>query len=165
MMIEYLTLARVSGCGLLPPARGGCYCRGCDSDSPCPVNPGQVELARQWLRIHCQPRKTINPRRSSYGLKHDVEGWTSAQGNAVYVSNGAFIVAALLEGYRAEPRGGESINACFNISFAPSVRRMREAKRARKQAEKAMRRIENARWRAESSAIRLALAGKVTAQA
>jgi hypothetical protein len=103
--------------------------RNCDHAEP---DPEQVDVCRAWLRAHCEPRKTINTRRSSYGLKHDVEHSTSVPdvthlqtdqwgrqwaGSYRYVTNGAFIAAALLEGYRMVPTGLGSPNAWFNISF------------------------------------------------
>src|SRR5687767_4703646 len=49
-----------------------------------------------WIRANVTPRKTINRSRSSYGLKHDVE---RASGRA-YVTNGAFIAAAIGLGFK-----------------------------------------------------------------
>lgn len=90
----------------------------------------QVEKCREFIRARCSKRNSINYKRTSYGLKHDVERWTREQGKTYdqiddwgrawtgdyfYVSNGAFIVAALLEGYRAE-RIRLGPNASFNLS-------------------------------------------------
>jgi hypothetical protein len=86
--------------GLIPATR--------DDGPPCPA---QVGLCRRWLALYVQPRKTINPRRSSYGLKHTVEDWAGD-----YITNGAFIAAAIAEGYRIDQIGGGP-NAHFNMSF------------------------------------------------
>ena len=53
--------------------------------------------------------KKINNKRTSYGLKHVFEK-TSPTG---YISNGTFILAALLNGFNIEKVG---INARFNMS-------------------------------------------------
>ena len=121
--------ATVHAEGLCPAPR---LCGTCDHASP---SAEQVESCRAWLREWASPGKTINTRLSSYGLKHDVErasrrlgvvyemidrqgrAWSSER---VYVSNGALIAAALLEGYRLQPTEPGSPNAHFNIT----VRRM-----------------------------------------
>lgn len=62
------------------------------------------------------PIKTLNRKRSSYGLKHDVEGWLERHGvDMTYVSNGMFIAAALARGFRGEPGEPSSPNLVFNI--------------------------------------------------
>ena len=86
----------------------GLVAAGADDTPPLPA---QVEVCRQWLSLFARPRKTINVRRSSYGLKHAVEAWASG-----YVSNGAFIAAAVAEGYRVR-QIGRGTNANFNMSF------------------------------------------------
>ena len=70
----------------------------------------EIDRARAWLRTQ-QPRLTLNARRSSYGLKHIAE---RAAGN--YISNGAFIAAALLEGWTVKRIPGSNPNAWLNIS-------------------------------------------------
>ena len=67
----------------------------------------QVNVCLQWLK-GVERRKTITTKRSSYGLKHCVE--RSVGG---YVSNGAFIAAAIFAGFKmkqCEP------NAFFNVA-------------------------------------------------
>ena len=54
----------------------------------------------------------MNFRRSSYVLKHNVERWCETFGPHKYVSNGAFIQAAIDLGYRYVQRGQV---ASFNI--------------------------------------------------
>ncbi len=106
-------------------------CGVCAHDLP---NPGEVECCRAWLREWATPRKTLNTRRSSYGLKHDVERASQRQGvsylanlptndpsaselfDRIYVSNGAFIAAAIAEGYRLTPTQPGSPNAFFNFT-------------------------------------------------
>jgi hypothetical protein len=56
-------------------------------------------------------RKSLNRKRTSYGLKHDAE---RAAGD--YVSNGMMIAAALAMGFSAERTHAGSPNAHFNIS-------------------------------------------------
>lgn len=101
----------------------------CNHDAP---NAEQVAVCREWLRRWAYPRKTINTRRGSYGLKHEVERSTEERGvthlqtdhlgrrwggSYVYVSNGSFIEAARLEGYRFVQAGWASPNAYFNMGF------------------------------------------------
>lgn len=74
----------------------------------------QVDAARTWIREHLRPCKTIRPRHTSYGYKHDVERWSEENGGRLYVANGAFIVAMLEEGYRADRVRPRCINAFFN---------------------------------------------------
>ncbi len=64
--------------------------------------------AESWLRNKAK-RKTINPKRSSYGLKH------LAEREVGYITNGAFIAAAVHLGfpYRVHP---DSPNVGLGIS-------------------------------------------------
>lgn len=100
----------------------------CDHREP---NAAQVEACCEWLRRWAMPTATISLRRGSYALKHLVEN-ASAQtgvvhlqtdrhgrrwgGRYLYVSNGAFITAALLEGYQMRQAGPDSLNAFFNLT-------------------------------------------------
>jgi hypothetical protein len=56
-------------------------------------------------------RKSMNRRRTSYGLKHDAERMSGD-----YVANGMMIAAALAMGFSAERTHAGSPNAYFNIS-------------------------------------------------
>ncbi|RTL62153.1 MAG: hypothetical protein EKK42_32770 [Pseudonocardiaceae bacterium] len=56
-------------------------------------------------------RKSLNRKRTSYGLKHDAERATGD-----YVSNGMLIAAALAMGFATERTHAGSPNAYFNIS-------------------------------------------------
>ena len=49
----------------------------------------------EWIGMHPDLKRT----RTSYGFKHDVEKWKSAQGVRLYVPQGAFILAAIHKGY------------------------------------------------------------------
>jgi len=55
-------------------------------------DPLQVDLCIEFIQKYLQPAKKLH-RRSSYGWKHVVERWAET-----YITNGAFIMAALLEG-------------------------------------------------------------------
>src|SRR5262245_23937425 len=63
--------------------------------------------AESWIRGMAR-RKTINRDRSSYGLKH------VAEAEVGYITNGAFICAAIHLGFAYEARSGP--NPGFNIS-------------------------------------------------
>jgi len=85
-----------------------------------PVDPeapaqDQVDVCREWLRLHAEPTKNIRRAAYSYALKHVVEKWVAKSGHHKYVSNGAFIAAALQEGYRAKRATSGSLNARFNM--------------------------------------------------
>ena len=88
---------------------------GCDHGR---IDPAQVVLCRAWLRRWAYRRRYINRMRGSYRLKHDVE---SAPGG-FYVTNGAFILAAILEGYRAIPCASGSPNAYFDLGIRKAPR-------------------------------------------
>ncbi len=66
--------------------------------SSTPPNPEEVELCRDFLRTYCKPS---TKGRGSYPMKHTVE---RVMGQ--YVSNGALIVAAIMEGYEQRPTDG-----------------------------------------------------------
>ena len=86
-------------------------------DTPSWVDLAQVDLAIRWLDHHGR-RATINPHYSSYGLKHHAENTVPVlRRNAVpYISNGAFIAAALHLNYRVS-HIGRTPNVRINISF------------------------------------------------
>ena len=75
-------------------------------------NEDQVAICTAWLQEHAKPRKRVNSRIGSYGLKHVVE---RAAGH--YVTNGAFILAAYRLGYTVIPDGPRSPNAHFRATF------------------------------------------------
>lgn len=79
--------------------------------------PAQDEIAHceLWIKQFCTLQKNINHNIGSYGLKHLAENWNSGlPENCKYVSNGAFIQAAVNPGYNYE-RIGNSQNALFNM--------------------------------------------------
>jgi len=101
---------------LLPRVTEG----GVDSEHPAPVDQFQVTLCRKWIQTFGAKRKTANPDHSSYGLKHFVEKWLKSDPSIPhdYVSNGAFITAAIEEGYTTYVGVGYTLkNPDFNISL------------------------------------------------
>jgi len=75
----------------------------------------QVELSLYFL-LSCTPRRTFDRKRSSYGLKATAERVARAipnVGNA-YISNSAFIAAAILCGFKIDPIEGTP-NVHLNI--------------------------------------------------
>lgn len=98
----------ISACGLLP------NCWELDGVAQHEPDPAQIEAAAKWIAAKCTPRKTINKRFGSYGLKHRAEDWAGS-----YITNGAFIVAALQAGYVMQPHGFGSPNGSFNVRVWP----------------------------------------------
>jgi hypothetical protein len=85
-----------------------------------PVDPKQVEICKQFLLECCKKTDKVNKDWNSYGLKHAVEHCTKIKNNLDcydYISNGAFIRAALDLGYRCEYFDGIGPEACLNISL------------------------------------------------
>lgn len=74
-------------------------------------NEEEITYAMDWIQKHAKPRKTINRAVSSYGLKHLAE----ESAPTGYISNGAFIMAALRLGYHIQPYRS-SPNAYFNMT-------------------------------------------------
>lgn len=73
-----------------------------------PPNEKEVKLCMSWLEKFAKPASMRFRRMGSYGLKHVVERWSG-----IYVSNGAFILAAHHLGYRISPDDPQSPNAMF----------------------------------------------------
>lgn len=73
-----------------------------------------IDHARAWIEQHFQPIATINENRTSYTLKNVYEYHVATTGQGIRVTNGQFIVALLLCGYRmgAPPE----YNPSFNVS-------------------------------------------------
>lgn len=97
-----------------------------------PPREDEIEFCREWIRKYVEPTKTIRRRYGSYAYKHMVENTSRSSGELFnmidpwgrawcgdykYVSNGSYIVAALLEGYRFEACGGTSPNGWFNMKL------------------------------------------------
>ena len=79
---------------------------------------GQFERALAFLLLCCGRRKTLNRKVTSYGLKHAAERAMRGLGvGSPYVSNGAFIVAAIALGFRVEHIQGTP-NAWMDLSVA-----------------------------------------------
>jgi len=78
------------------------------------ISDEQVLLCKAWINEWITPRKTLNREKNSYRLKHVVEKKCNK-----YISNGAFIKAAIELGYKFEPSG---LNAYFAMSFVKAKR-------------------------------------------
>ena len=75
----------------------------------------EFSVCCEWLH-GCKQRKTINTSFNSYSYKHMVEAWAKRNGSDdYYVSNGAFIAAAIHMGYHWKLEF-DSPNVMFNIS-------------------------------------------------
>ena len=86
-----------------------------------------VFWARWWVSWNFEHRASINPNRSSYGLKHIAEK-ESPRG---YLTNGVFIAAAVLAGFRWR-KIGDGLNAAFFVSersVKKAARRVRSTPR------------------------------------
>ncbi len=65
-----------------------------------------IEWCVDWLSTNVEHIRSINTKRSSYGLKHIAEKF-HPQG---YITNGVFIAAAFIVGYRYDViRGGPNV--------------------------------------------------------
>ena len=83
----------------------------------------ECNKACRFLR-HVKGRKTINRKRTSYGLKHEAEGFVRSLKDRpvnAYVSNGAFICAALHLGFEIQREDLTSPNVLFNMSARSPV--------------------------------------------
>lgn len=67
---------------------------------------------RSWVKTHITPRKTINRRYTSYGLKHDFED--DKEHGGFYVSNGAFKGAMRVCGFEADNENETNWNYCIS---------------------------------------------------
>lgn len=86
-----------------------------------------VFWARWWITENLEHGARVNPNRSSYGLKHLAEK-ESPRG---YLTNGVFIAAALMEGFRWR-KIGDGPNAAFFVkerSVKEAARRVRSMRR------------------------------------
>jgi hypothetical protein len=81
----------------------------------------EVSLCEEFINDFCYPRKYISRKWTSYGLKHLVERHLDRHGQHAYISNGAFILAAIRRGYRwkIHPSG---LNLFFNMEILPEGR-------------------------------------------
>jgi len=85
-----------------------------------PINQVEVDTAAKWLDTVAHPLKTKWYWGTSYGLKHVAEHWGRDNGLSPYVSNGAFIKAAILAGYEIKPDRG---NAKIKLGLPRKIRR------------------------------------------
>ena len=77
---------------------------------------GEFRRAMAFLLLCCGRRKSINRKVSSYGLKHSAERVMRDLNVAqYYVSNGAFITAAIALGYKVERIEGTP-NCFFDVT-------------------------------------------------
>lgn len=85
-----------------------------DSPDAGGINPEEFALCVRWIRARCDRLRTVaRSGRTSYGYKHDVERDTG-----YYVTNGAFIAAAVYCGYAMERVAPNNPNAIFNVAAA-----------------------------------------------
>ena len=76
------------------------------------ASPVEVKNAKFWINEgFARPRKTMNKRISSYGLKHLAERQAGS-----YISNEALIQAMIESGFRAE-RIRDTPNYYFNVKL------------------------------------------------
>ena len=80
-----------------------------DSKSSYQVDEEQVKLCRQFIKSNCEKLDEITDSAHSYRLKHRVE-----ETYQTYISNGAFIQAAIEECFDYEHDG---LNATFNLKI------------------------------------------------
>jgi hypothetical protein len=82
----------------------------------------EVATAAAWISACTRKLKTKWYWGTSYGLKHEAERWGRSNGMSPYVSNGAFIKAAILAGYEVrqlKTTGRQpSLNAQLKLGFA-----------------------------------------------
>jgi hypothetical protein len=81
----------------------------------------QVLTAALFLLTLGGRRKTFNSKADSYSLKHNAENWGKENGLSPSISNGAFILAALICGY--EYRRHDRTNCIFNMPVNAAMRR------------------------------------------
>jgi len=103
-----------------------------------PPDPVEISMAKMFITQCCMHVKHIKLRgSSSYGWKHDAENWFQdgneggsrrPHGAPPYISNGAFIAAAIELGYKFK-RIDRSLNALFNMSHQREAKaRFRKAR-------------------------------------
>lgn len=80
--------------------------------------PYQVEVCEQWIAKNAHKVKNVVRDRNSYSLKHTVE---RTMEHLVYVSNGAFIQAAVNLGYTVYVEPNAPTNCYFNMSIPKKI--------------------------------------------
>lgn len=86
------------------------------ADCPLP-NAEEIQLCKQWITENCEALKNIKEY-SSYAYKHRVE-----ESVGRYISNGAFIQAAIELGFNYKDTFG-SMNTHFNFRIKPVNKRV-----------------------------------------
>jgi hypothetical protein len=81
----------------------------------------QIRYSAAWISKQ-RIMKKVNYGATSYGYKHEVEDWSKKIDQYLYVSNGAFIAAALGMGIQSEHCGDDSPNYFFAFSSSDRVR-------------------------------------------
>jgi len=97
--------------------------RGCYSKTAEEPDPKQVALSKRFISENCEPSKGYSkkPPYTSYGWKHYVEDWINGLGNGhVYISNGAFIQAAMESGIQLRI-SDDKINARLKLRLKRGV--------------------------------------------
>jgi hypothetical protein len=104
---------------------GNTNCRG-HTEPPTRAAPEEFDLERinravQEIPLYFEPRRTMNKSSTSYGMKHVLQygGRAFSLDSDTYMTNGDFIVAMLLCGYRCS--FGRSINCHFNVKWKKGV--------------------------------------------
>lgn len=111
--IEYQgTVYDITANGLVSPQYRGHAVKRNNKVSEALPEETQVTLCIEWLKTFATPRKTVNDKIGSYGLKHVVERWAG-----IYISNGAFILAVYRMGYKIIPNYPLSPNTRFRLSY------------------------------------------------
>jgi hypothetical protein len=82
----------------------------------------RVNDTKEWLLDSVAPIKTLNTRRSSYGVKH------VAEKDIGYITNGVFIAAAVIAGYNYEIHPNSP-----NVTFGFSEKSLKAIEKGRRQ--------------------------------
>ncbi len=75
-----------------------------------PPDPQMVDLCRKFIKEWLTSSPNYKHKNSSYHLKHEVERWANR-----YISNGSFVLAAVLEGLEQKPTGINSPNTWVSV--------------------------------------------------
>lgn len=89
------------------------YRNGFNSENKSSVDLNSIKSSRDFIRDNLKKTKSINKRVGSYKLKHAVEIYYN---NNLFMGNGDFIAAMILEGYEYKRESKDSPNAYFNLS-------------------------------------------------
>lgn len=77
-----------------------------------PISPEEIKICESWIQKHIETQKTINKKQGSYSLKEMVE-----KENDVYISNGAFIQAAINLNYKYQKSHRSEKNVFFDMKL------------------------------------------------